>query len=171
MVRRGTLLLCILLSYQAFCQNINKEILDPQLNKTVMVGYCNMAGLEKGEFGESFKAEFEKYKPKGKYIERLKPVIDQVEFTVVLGTWCGDSKEQVPRFYKILKETGYNNKRVKSIGVDRNKSAVLVDIKELSILRVPTFIIYKNGIEIGRIIETPEKQLERDLWTLINENS
>ena len=171
MIKKGLSIFLIFISFQLIGQSINKTIIDPQLNKSVMIGYCNKAGFEKGEFGEVFKAEFEKYKPKKKYIERLTPVINQVEFTIVLGTWCGDSKEQVPRFYKILAECGYSDKKVKAIGVDRNKSAILVDTKEFNIERVPTFIVYKNGMEIGRIIETPEKRIERDLWNIISVNT
>jgi len=161
----------MMLGYQLSAQTINKIIVDPQINKEVMIGYCNKTGLEKGEFGEIFKAGMENYKPKKKYIEKLTPLIDQVEFTLVFATWCGDSKEQVPHFYKILQACQYNDKRVKVIGVDRNKSAILVDIKDLNIERVPTFIIYRNGLEIGRIVETPHKNLERDLYTIISENT
>ncbi len=171
MIKNGLLAILICFGFQAIGQTINKTIIDPQLNKPVMIGYCNLTGLEKGEFGEIFKTEFEKYKPKKKYIERLTPVIDKIEFTVVLGTWCGDSKEQVPHFYKILKACNYSDKRVKAIGVDRSKTAIIVKIDDLNIERVPTFILYKNGIEIGRIVETPDKNLERDLWTIISEHS
>ncbi|MFA5417687.1 MAG: thioredoxin family protein [Bacteroidales bacterium] len=162
------LILLIAIGFLGYGQTVNKVILDPTINKEVMIGYCNKSGLEKGVFADYFNRGFEKYNPSKKYIDRLKPVIDKVEFTVVMGTWCGDSQLQVPRFYKILSELGYSDKRVKLIGVDHNISAILVDIKDLNIERVPTFILYKNGLEIGRIIETPAKSMEKNLWSIIS---
>lgn len=160
--------LLLLFAYQGYGQNLNKEIMDPSINKRVMVGYCNKDGLEKGVFGEFFNPEFEKYKPSKRFIKRLTPIIGQIEFTLVLGSWCGDSQKQVPRFYKVLKEAAYSDKRVKAIGVNREKLAILVDIKNLNIERVPTIIVYKNGLEIGRIVETPEKSIEKNLWKIIS---
>ncbi len=84
-----------------------------------------------------------------------------------MGTWCSDSQREVPRFYKILTDAGYNDKRVKIIAVDKSKEAIVVDIKNLDIEKVPTFIIYKDDIEVGRIIETPKKSLEKDLWKIV----
>ena len=40
----------------------------------------------------------------------------------------------------------------------------------LGIQRVPTFIIYKNNIESGRIIETPKTSLEQDLVNILTGN-
>ncbi|MDP2723946.1 MAG: thioredoxin family protein [Bacteroidales bacterium] len=167
-MKKWFLVLLIAIGIQGFGQTVNKVILDPAINKEVMIGYCNKSGLEKGVFADYFNPGFEKYKPSKKYIDRLKPIADKIEFTVVMGTWCGDSQLQVPRFYKILSELGYSDKRVKLIGVDRSKAAILVDIKDLNIERVPTFILYKNGIEIGRIIETPTKSMEKNLWKIIS---
>ena len=169
MKKYATLILLLMATFAGTSQQVNKTIIDPELGTEVMIGYCNKSGLEKGPIGTEFSAEFEDYKPKKKYIEKLTIPIDAVEFTIVLGTWCSDRREQVPHFFKILNQTGYNPKRVKAIGVDKSKNAILVDISNLNIQRVPTFIVYKNGIEIGRIIETPEKNLEQDLWNIISE--
>jgi hypothetical protein len=40
-------------------------------------------------------------------------------------------------------------------------------VADLNIERVPTFIIMNEGIEIGRIIETPEETLEADLLKIL----
>ncbi len=31
--------------------------------------------------------------------------------TIIIGTWCKDTKEQMPRFYKIADEMGLNEKK------------------------------------------------------------
>ncbi len=76
-------------------------------------------------------------------------------------------REKYLRFFKVLNEAGYNDKRVKVIAVDKNKEAVVVNVKDMNIERVPTFIIYRGEKEIGRIVETPKKSLERDLWNIV----
>jgi hypothetical protein len=53
------------------------------------------------------------------------------------------------------------------IAVDRKKQASDVDMTPYSIEKVPTFIFYKNGKEVGRIIETPHTTLENDMQLIL----
>lgn len=148
-------------------QNINTEILDPKLKKDVLVGFCNEKGLEKGEFGVYFKSQYEAYSPKAKTIQKIKAKINNYDIKIVFASWCSDSQLQLPRFYKILDLAEFKKSQLETIGVDRNKNPHIVDIADLNIELVPTFIIYKNSEEIGRIVETPTKTLESDLLKLI----
>ncbi len=152
----------------AVSQNLNTIIKDPDLNKDVMVGKCDRNGLKQGEYGLYFKSQYEVYEPSEKYIEKMKVKINLVDITVVFGTWCSDSRIQVPRFFKVLDKAGYNEKRMTVIGVSRKKIAFVTNIEHLDIVLVPTFIISQNGKELGRIIETPKKSLEKDLAKIIN---
>jgi len=154
-------------SFTLLSQTINEVVIDQRINKEVMIGYCDRSGLEEGEFGTSFKEEYELYQPKEDIIEKLSTEINQVQITIVYGTWCSDSRMQVGRFYKILDEAGFNDKNLTVIGVNRDKDAVSVNIENLEIERVPTFIVYQNNEELGRIIETPKKTLEKDLWKIV----
>ncbi len=158
--------LVVLFGYQAIGQ-MNSSVLDPKTKTSMLMGYCDKKGLQKGEYGAYFDSQYDIYKPSQSYISKLQDKLNDYEITIVLGTWCLDSKVQVPHFYRILNEAGYNDKRVKVIAVDKMKEAVLVDISMMNIERVPTFIIYKDEKEVGRIIETPQKTLERDLWKII----
>ncbi|MCF6342818.1 MAG: hypothetical protein L3J31_08445, partial [Bacteroidales bacterium] len=72
-----------------------------------------------------------------------------------------------PRFYKILALTDFKKLQLETIAVDRNKNALVVNIKDLDIELVPTFIVYKHDKEVGRIVETPVKTLEDDLLNII----
>ena len=158
--------LVVLFGYQAIGQ-MNSSVLDPKTKTSMLMGYCDKKGLQKGEYGAYFDSQYDIYKPSQSYISKLQDKLNDYEITIVLGTWCSDSKVQVPHFYRVLNEAGYNDKRVKVIAVDKTKAAVLVDISMMNIERVPTFIIYKDEKEVGRIIETPKKTLERDLWKII----
>ena len=162
----NTVFCCLL--FPVIGQNLNTIIKDPDLdNKKVMVGKCDRSGLKKGEFGLYFQSQYETYEPAEKYIDKMKVKINLVDITVVLGTWCSDSKIQVGRFFKVLDRSGYNEKRATVIGVSRKKIAFTTNIEHLGIELVPTFIISQNGKELGRIIESPKKSLERDLSKII----
>lgn len=160
--------LIILTTGTLLSQNLNTIIKDPDLNnREVMVGKCDRSGLQQGEYGTYFNSQYEVYKPSEKYIEKMKSKANLVDITVVLGTWCSDSKIQVGRFFKVLDLTGYNEKRMTIVGVSRKKQAFTTNIENLDIELVPTFIVYQNGKELGRIIETPKKTLEKDLAKII----
>jgi thiol-disulfide isomerase/thioredoxin len=152
--------------FQANAQ-MNTVVVDPQTKAKTLMGFCDKNGLQKGVYGTYFKSQYDVYDPADVYIKKLEEKIDAIEVTIVLGTWCSDSQREVPRFFKVLNEAGYNDKRVKVIAVDKNKEAVVVNVKDMNIERVPTFIIYRGEKEIGRIVETPKKSLERDLWNIV----
>ena len=158
--------LIVLSNLQTMAQ-MNSMVVNPETKTKMLIGYCDKNGLQKDMYGIYFKSQYDVYKPADAYIKNLEEKIDDVEITIILGTWCSDSQREVPRFYKVLNEAGYNDKRVKIIAVDKNKAAIVVDISDMDIKRVPTFIIYKDEKEIGRIVETPKKSLERDLWKII----
>ncbi len=42
-----------------------------------------------------------------------------------------------------------------------------LDITNLKIERVPTIIFYRNGVELGRITETPVQSLEKDMEVIV----
>jgi len=158
--------LIVLSGLQTMAQ-MNSMVVDPNTKTKMLIGYCNIKGLQKDIYGVYFNSQYDVYKPAELYVNKLKETIDDVEITIVLGTWCSDSQREVPRFFKVLSDAGYNIKRVKVIAVDKNKEAIVVDISDMDIKKVPTFIIYKNDKEIGRIVETPKKSLERDLWKIV----
>ncbi len=162
------LLLTCIISGLVYSQEKNKIIFDTICNKDILIGSCDRTGLKSEVFGEYFSEEYSNYKPKSSVIKKIKPKLKNVEIITVLGTWCGDSKEQVGRFYKILDKINFNENNLKLICVDRSKSARQVDISEFEIERVPTFIFLKNGKEIGRIIETPKTTLEKDMLRILD---
>jgi len=93
----------------------------------------------------------------------------QEDLTVIafLGSWCGDTKRELPRFLKILEYLSFPEGNIRLIGLDRAKQAPVYLENIWNIEYVPTFIILKNGIEIGRIIEQPLITLEEDLKQIV----
>lgn len=93
--------------------------------------------------------------------------------TVFMGTWCGDSRREVPRFIKILQSNNYDLNKLKIIclnsGFQNYKQAPEREEKGVNIHRVPTFIFHNNdGSEIGRIVEEPVTNLEQDMSAILS---
>lgn len=103
------------------------------------------------------------YNPDPECLEQLRKTdISNITVTVVLGTWCPDSRREVPRFMKLADLWGFPKEKIRFIGVDINKVAPLDEYASLGIERVPTFIFFENNLEKGRIIEIPISSLEQD---------
>ena len=84
---------------------------------------------------------------------------------VVLGTWCSDSHELVPQLFKVIDLAGWQE--VELIGVDRKKQCASVDIRPLGIEYVPVIIVFEKGKELGRIVETVNRNVEEDLLEIL----
>jgi thiol-disulfide isomerase/thioredoxin len=162
------ILLVIMAGYSLQAQELNKMIIDERLEKEVLIGYCDRSGLLIGEFGDSYVREYQEYVPDKKIVKKIKKHDTDYNIVLVLATWCHDSKEQVPRFYRILDDARLSEELLTVICVDGNKTGGELLIEHLGIELVPTFIFYRDGEEIGRIIETPGISLEEDMWEIIN---
>lgn len=102
-------------------------------------------------------------------VERLKQVQEPLEITCYLGTWCGDSREGVPPFIKAVEAAQNENINVNLIGVDRKKMDPENTAIQYDVQRVPTFIVFKNGQEIGRMVEFPMKEnFVEDFLDIVN---
>ncbi|MFN5372620.1 MAG: thioredoxin family protein [Bacteroidia bacterium] len=85
-----------------------------------------------------------------------------IRIAVFLGTWCSDSKAHIPYFLHLAKMFHWNHEL---IGVNRDKECPFEkkDCKNWDIVYVPTFVMYRNEIEIGRVVENPQRSLAEDL--------
>lgn len=90
------------------------------------------------------------------------------ELTIVFGTWCGDSRREVSRFWQALDAAGGEVPfAIRWIAVDREKQAPGGLVDGLDIRYVPTFIVRRDGKEVGRIVETSPSGVEVDLRALL----
>jgi hypothetical protein len=73
----------------------------------------------------------------------------------------------VPKYFKISGLPGHPFPEPTIICVDRKKKAGDVSLEGLNILKVPTFIFYYKSRELGRITETPQTTMEKDLLEIL----
>ena len=93
--------------------------------------------------------------------------LDDISVVIMFGTWCHDSKREVPRMLRILDAAGVTLEKISLIGVDINKQEPNGRGKFYNLKNTPTLILLKNGKEVGRIIERPKISLEADLINLM----
>ena len=155
-----------ILQAQDFDQRANDEI----SGREILIGPITRHGLE--NLGGWFDSEYQQY-----IVDSLKTdSISMYEASfpdifIVLGTWCGDSREQIPHFFKILDQVNYPAEKVSMMAVDRNKNAVDYTASDDDIQLVPTLIFTLHGKETGRIIETPVHSLEHDFLNILQNNT
>ncbi len=86
-------------------------------------------------------------------VTAFKDNADNFTMMVFAGTWCEDSRNLLPVFYRLVDKSGYPDSKITLIGVDRAKTAPKNLHTKYNITNVPTFIVFRKGKEIGRVVE------------------
>ena len=90
-----------------------------------------------------------------------------MKIDVYLGLWCPDSRNNLPPFLKILDRVGVAVP-VRYVNVPRKTSRdVKYYVEEMQVERVPSFIFYRDGKEIGRIVENPKAGMIEDMMDIV----
>jgi thiol-disulfide isomerase/thioredoxin len=153
---------------QAADKQVSINYMEPS---TWFLGYINPARFSQPPHSEWYLKGFEAYQPVQEVIGKLAlRDKENLSIKIVMGTWCPDSRREVPRFMKILDLWGFPEEKVTIIGVDNTKIAPIGDYEKLGIERVPTFMILENKVEKGRIIENPVTSLEQDMLNILTRN-
>jgi len=168
-MKKRAFFLLILIPAMAFTQKLNQKTTDPKKNNEMLIGYCNRDGFAtiNSNFDSAYKAEYQIYRADAETMKQLAGKLNGIKITLIMGTWCGDSKEWVPRFYKIMDELNFDYKNLTLICVDRSRKAQGTNVDALNIELVPTFIFYRN-VELGRIVEVPSDLLEKDILKIVS---
>ena len=111
-----------------------------------------------------FKKGYDNYVPSE--LSALKD--DDIKVVVFFGTWCHDSKRELPKALKIFNLIGINDENIELIAVDLNKKEPLGRAAKLNLVYTPTLIFFRESKEIGRIIEKPDISLEKDIELIIS---
>jgi hypothetical protein len=131
---------------------------------TAIVGLTSRAEIE-AAFPAWVSAAAEA-RPDPAFVARLGQVAPGAEIDVFLGTWCGDSRREVARFFVTLEQLPEPRPfGVRWIGVDRGKQAPGFT-EGVDLRFVPTFVVRRGGVEVGRVIESAPEGIERALYEL-----
>lgn len=136
----------------------------------IIIGVFSNSVLE-SEFFSQWKLIHPTSEPNADVMSHLKKLTSaDLSFRIYMGTWCEDSQIHVPRFIKIADKLGW---KYSLIGVNREKECPFEkkECKTWDIQFVPTMVVYRGEIEVGRIIESPKKSIEDDLLEIIAKGS
>ena len=114
--------------------------------------------------------EYKYYQPDPQVLDSITQVARDISVEIYLGTWCGDSRREVPHFFKLI-DTFQSNpfEDIRIWAVNRDKIIPESDITvQRGIERVASFIFFRNGREIGRVVESPDGLLESDILNILN---
>jgi len=119
----------------------------------ILKGYIDRSTIESDTSFKWFKDNMKYGNADAAAVQSFQKNGSNVYFVVFGGTWCGDTKNLLPVFYRLVDKSGLSNDKITLIGVDRAKTALNNFHKAFNVTRVPTFIVMKDGKEIGRVVE------------------
>ncbi len=166
-----SIFLLVLFSVGAIAQTEETDVSkDPKNGQLVFRGPVTYLSLTREPSFNWLEAGIDGYTPKAKKIKNLKERLttDNYKLVVFMGTWCSDTHDMLPKFFKVLREINYPVHQIEMYGVERKKETRSGDVKKYNIANLPTIIVLdKSGNEKGRITETVKKSVEGDLLKIV----
>ncbi len=150
--------------------SINKKKSGPE-EYTDIIGVFERKELSNNPHAEWFNQNYSDYNLDKETLNKLKPLFKDIEITVFMGTWCSDSRKEIPVFFKLIDKLRINENSIELIGMTLEKTTP--DSLELgqNLINVPTFIFKKDGKEINRIVEFPLETIEKDILEILTTNN
>ena len=161
-------------------RNSSSHVLVNQLSKDsrgndMLLGKCTRSALLQAPFADWFKPNYDSYIVDSFTCNFIRPLLAGKSITIFMGTWCGDSKREVPRVLKMLDCCNFPAKDLTLVMVSNKDSLYKKSPQHeeagKNIVRVPTIIIEQKGAEIGRIIEFPKTSLEKDMLSILRKEN
>jgi thiol-disulfide isomerase/thioredoxin len=107
------------------------------------------------------------YQPKPEALDKLRGLGREVRVEVFFGSWCSDSMAHLPAFFKVLDLADTPLIRADYFWVPEAKEKRAEYYQGRDIVKLPTFIVFVDGREAGRIVETPQRSVEEDLVRIL----
>lgn len=151
--------------------SVSMEITDTKGN-IQLLGKASRKRLEQPPFGDWYNKNYDSYLADPATVSRLRTGLAGKQIMVFMGTWCGDSRREVPRFFKVMDCCGIDTGSIQLITVaasaEQYKQSPGHEERGRDIFRVPDFIVLDHGRELGRVVESPVTSLEKDLLSIVS---
>ncbi|HSK14469.1 MAG TPA: thioredoxin family protein [Phnomibacter sp.] len=145
---------------------MNRIVQDKNGNPMVL-GPCDTSVLGIEPFASWFHTGLTRYVIDTACCDSLRPYAAGSEVLLFFGSWCGDSRREVPRMLKVLYNAGFTNEQIKLIGLGNGdtlyKQSPTHEERGMDIKKVPTLVMRIDGHESGRVVESPIESIEKDL--------
>ena len=109
------------------------------------------------------------YQPDQEAVEFLRVYARPTAVKVFFGTWCGDSKNFVPKLVKTLELADNPLLKLELTAIASGFTEPWEEVRNWKITNVPTVILLQEGEEIGRYVEHPQgSSIEGDLADMLD---
>lgn len=147
------LFFCLVLFFGSVAFAQSSEISHDAEGNKVIKGFMTKQELATDSAFKWFADNQKGYVPEQNALQAFRANKDSINIVAFGGTWCGDTKYILPKFFVLTDAAGLSQDRVTLLGVDHNKKTIQHLAEAFGVVNVPTFIVMKNGKEIGRVVE------------------
>ena len=135
----------------------------------VLKGLLNRTVIENDTSFKWFKDNYKLGRVDAAAVDAFKSKGSEIHMIIFGGTWCEDTQNLLPQFYRLADASGYPDSSITLVGVDRQKKTLDNLSDAFHITNVPTFIVMKDGKEIGRVIEYGKYgQIDKELGEIVD---
>ena len=131
---------------------INYQVLKDKDHK-MLVGVVNRKLIATDTAFAWFNDNLKYGQPDATAVDIFKKEKNNFSLIVFGGTWCEDTQNLLPKLYQLIDASGYPEKQISLLAVDRKKQTINNLNIRYNITNVPTFIVLKQGKEVGRVTE------------------
>ncbi|SEK36511.1 TlpA family protein disulfide reductase [Parapedobacter koreensis] len=171
-----SILVVIAATTAVVAQPASTPILNTEYTRTngqkVLLGHCSPLMMQSGIYQEWYDKSYDGYTIDAGLASQFAPLLDGKVIEIFAGSWCGDTRREIPRLMKILEANNFDTAQLKLIFVDNSKELYKQSPQHeeagKTIHRIPTIIVYEDGKELNRIVETPVNSLEKDLFDILS---
>ena len=138
-------------------------------NETTLKGLLNRNILESDTTFKWFKNNYALGMADASAVTAFQKNKDKIHVIIFGGTWCEDTQNLLPVFYRLADKSGLPDSSITFIGVDRKKQTLDNLSAAFNITNVPTFIIMHDGKEVGRVVEYGKYgQIDKELGEIVS---
>jgi thiol-disulfide isomerase/thioredoxin len=139
------------------------------INEITLKGLLSRKVLESDTTFKWFKNNYALGMADASAVQAFQQRKDKIHVVIFGGTWCEDTQNLLPVFYRLADKSGLPDSSITLIGVDRNKQTLDNLSGAFNIVNVPTFIVMHDGKEIGRVVEYGKYgQIDKELGEIVN---
>lgn len=157
--------------HQTVIPTYSNSVIINENQQTVLLGNCAPHMLLIEPFNAWYIPNYNNSQIDSSKISALAKAFKNKRIEIFAGTWCGESKADLPKMLKLLHAAEVDSTQIKLVFLNNTaaqyKQSPRHEEAGKNIVRTPTYIIYKGSKEMGRIIDSPVESFEKDLLKIL----
>ena len=153
---------CLLLSTLSWAQN---TVSTASNGRKIIKGKIEMKTLMNDSSFAWFYSGVNNYQPNDNMLNYVKDNRGKFNIVAVAGTWDDQTRSLLHKLYKVLILAGSPDEQLITYGTDEKLQSVTP--QDYKVKKLPTFIVLREGKEIGRINGEVTESVEGDLARIL----